>query len=83
MLKYDDIISLGDVLQILTWLGLAVGAYYSVRTQLALFRQVLEHHSATLVEHAKRLDRYEESIVRVIGELQRLVGRVESMRIDR
>lgn len=40
-------------------------------------RQMLVQHAATLVEHGQRMDTHDRTMLTVVGDLQRVIGRVE------
>lgn len=68
-------ISAGTILTILTLIGIAIKIGWR-----------LGHIETTIVDHTTRLSLYEQRVVGFIGDLQRLVGRVDAFqerRIDR
>ena len=67
-------LSLGNILTILTLIGIAMRFGWQVGTLQEVVRA-----------HTKRLDQYEVAIIRVVGDVQPLIGRMESLqsRLDR
>lgn len=76
-MTFDWTVTLGNVLQLVTMIGLAIAGYYAISARMAVFESMLAGHADTLKQHAQRLDLYEARIVEVIGDLQRLIGRME------
>ena len=82
-MHWDNTISLGALMQIATVIITVIVAYTSflrrIEVQAEGFRQVLQVHSATLTAHADRLDRHEEHTLTMVGDLQRVIGRLETV----
>ena len=76
-MSFDWSLHIGDVIQVLAILGTAMWAYHGIAVKLALLAQIIEEHSDTLREHGQRLTRYEESLFKLVGDLQRMVGHLE------
>lgn len=76
-MTFDPTITFGNILQLALWVVLAISAYHAIQTKFAVLEEMLRTHAAQLQQHAARLDRYEASIVDVVRELSRLVGRAE------
>lgn len=74
-------ISLGTILTIATLLGIAIRVGWAV----GKIQAVVDGVKKTASDHAMRLDRYEEALIKMVGEVQRMVGRVEGVqdRLDR
>lgn len=79
MLQFDWTLHFGDVLQVLVIIGTAFWAYHGIVLKLALLTRTIEDHGETLHEHADRLQRYEASLFKLVGDLQRMIGRMETL----
>ena len=73
-----------NVWQLMTAAGFLVGGYGTIMRvyhlldkRLASMELHLTTHADTLEEHGHRLGRYEESLFKIVGDLQRVIGRVE------
>ncbi len=73
-----------NVWQIVTAIGFLIGSYGAVMRiyhlldrRLSLLEQSFLVHAGTLVDHGARLQRYEDGLFKIVGDLQRLIGRVE------
>jgi hypothetical protein len=55
----------------------AARLYTLLEKRLVIFEHLLEMHAKTLGEHAKRMERQDELLIRLVGDVQRLIGRVE------
>jgi len=82
MPNFDPTITLGNVI---TMIGIVVGLwisatrlYGSVDRRLAVFEVMLSSHAKTLIEHNIRMEKQDDMLLRLMGEIQRLVGRLES-----
>lgn len=71
---------------ILTVAGFAVTVFivYTKATawlaiQFAQFQGTLTEHAKQLILHASRMDRYESRYIEIAEDLQRLIGRMETM----
>ena len=74
---WDNTVTLGNVIQVGTIVVLAAVAYAGFSARWAVLEQLIEGHTRTLVDHAIRLDLHEARALRVVEDLQRLIGRVE------
>lgn len=72
-MQFTGDVSLGTLLTILTLLGIALRFGY----RLGHFETTLKDHADRLSGHAARLSTYEEQIVNFVGDLQRVIGRME------
>lgn len=73
-MHFSGDISLGNLLTVITLLGIAI--------RLGWTAGMIEK---TIALHAIRLDRYEQALITIISDVQRLVGRVEGVqdRLDK
>ena len=73
-MHFSGDISLGSLLTVVTLLGIAVR-----------FGWMVGGIQEVIMEHTKRLNRYEETLMKTVGDVQRIVGRVEGVqdRLDR
>lgn len=74
-------ISAGSISIVVTLIGIAIG----IGIKAGTIQQLIRGHSLTLQVHATRLDAYEKSLIEIGGNLQRMIGRIESTqdRLDR
>ena len=66
-------ITLGNLAIVATLIGMAIG----IGIRLGAITQLLADHSQRLMDHSTRLDRYEARLVTIVGDVQRLIGRIE------
>lgn len=66
-------IVLGTLPVVITLITIAI----NIGRRLGTFEQTLAGHAQMLDRHADRMERYESSTITFVGDLQRLVGRVE------
>ena len=57
--------------------GAIMRVYHLLDKRLASMEQHLTDHADTLGEHGRRLGKYEEALFKMVGDLQRVIGRVE------
>lgn len=81
-LTFDWTISAGVVIQVITMVVLAVAAYHAIKGQLAIFNNTLSAHAKSLEDHSQKLITVDERIIKIVADLQRLIGRSEVL-IDR
>ncbi len=62
--------------QVASLLGAAAVGIVAFRAEIRVFQQTLSTHAESLADHAKRLDRHEEHVLDLVGDVQRLVGLV-------
>lgn len=84
MPHFDWTISLGNVLTVVgfiiaAWLA-GTRIYNGIDRRLIAFEGLLSHHAATLVDHAARMKTQDDMLLRLVGDVQRLIGRMEGSR---
>ena len=74
-----------NVWQVITAVGFLFGGYSAVMRvyhlvdkRLASMEQHLTEHAGTIGQHGQRLEKYEQALFKLVGDLQRVVGRVEA-----
>jgi hypothetical protein len=67
-MHFNGEITLGSILTIVTLLGIAL--------RFAWTAGALQ---AVIIEHTKRLDRYEIALTEIVSSVQRVIGRVEGV----
>lgn len=74
-------ISLGSIAIAIT----IIGAMIRIGQQIGKMQQLVTSQGTLIEGHRKRLDTYEERLVSVVGDVQRIVGRLEATqdRIER
>ena len=81
MPHFDATISLGNILTAAgfffsIWWG-AVKMYALIDKRIAVFEEVLKTHTDTLAVHADRMEKQDDLLLRLVGDVQRLIGRIE------
>lgn len=75
-------IDLGQIVQLLVIVGAVVGAHYSLKGSLAVFGARLEALEERLrlviATVTERMGKHEDAITKVTGDLQRVIGRMET-----
>lgn len=66
-------VTLGSLLSIVTLISMAIG----IGMRLGRFEQKIETLFRSVAAHAQRLDRHEERLIRIVEDVQRIIGRVE------
>lgn len=51
--------------------------------RITVFETILADHAKTLVDHARRMDTQDQLLIKLIGDIQRLVGRIEGLQGSR
>lgn len=74
-------INLGQIIQAVMLLFGAWGAvlriYHMLDKRMDKFEGNIAHHATTLGDHASRMSRYENQITTLVGDMQRIIGRME------
>lgn len=82
-MTFDNTITLGNIVVLLGFLGglwMAVArTYHSLDKRAAIFEQIVTSHSSLLEQHTRRMERTDETLLTVMSELQRLVGRLDML----
>lgn len=85
--QFDWTISFG---QIVTAVAFALSVilsgqriYHLLDLRITLLVEEVHQHKETLSDHKGRLEKYEEVLFKLVGDLQRLVGRAEVQLHDR
>ena len=88
-MHFDSTISLGNILTIVGFVAAfwvaANGIYTRIDRRIVAFETLLEQHALTLVQHASKMEKQDDILLRLVGDMQRLIGRVEGSQqnIDR
>lgn len=74
-------ITLGNLAIVITLISIAIG----IGNRLGTLSQTVLQHATVLTQHANRMDKYEERLIGLVGDMQRMMGRVEATqdRLDR
>lgn len=81
LLKFDWTITLGALVASIiivagTWA--AVSRLYSMlEKRLSLFEVGLGVHTQTLINHATRMEKQDDLMLKLVGDMQRVIGRME------
>lgn len=76
-MHFDATITLGTLIQVGSMGLLAVAVFNAVSARLTIFENILKTHSDFIKDHADRFDAYDERLLTIVGDLQRLIGRSE------
>ena len=81
MPNFDSTISLGNILTVVGFVAAfwaaATKVYNSLDRRLISFEALLLGHAQTLVSHGAKMEKQDEILLRLVGDMQRLIGRVE------
>lgn len=81
-MHFDWTLNIGNIVTLLgvvTTGWVAVFKIYSaIDKRLSHFEQMLQGHAETLVKHASKMDRQDDLFIRLLSDVQRLMGRFES-----
>lgn len=87
-MKIDWTISIGVLLNLAGFVGIAIAGYYAIKVRMGLFEQSLHaiderfeeglrQHAAALERHADRFSSIDGEILRIVSDLSKLIGRSE------
>lgn len=84
---FDNSVSLGNILTIVwfawtIWLG-AVKMYLLLDKRMGKFETIIEAHSTTLTSHEIRMEKHDNLSLKLVGDVQRLIGHMEATEIRR
>jgi len=82
-MTFDGSISIGDIVTAATivfglWAAVTK-TYHRADKRAALFEQTVTQHTELLAAHSTRMEKNDETLLKVMSELQRLVGRLDSL----
>ena len=82
MPSFDYTVSLGNILTILgfawvVWMGVT-RVYIMLDLRISRFEEILEGHAKTLAAHAGRMEKQDDLLLRLVGDVQRLIGYMEA-----
>lgn len=84
MPQFDATITLGSVLAALGIITsvITTGAriFNQVDKRLAVFEQQLASHASVLTQHAARMEKQDDLLLKISGDLHRILGRIETHR---
>lgn len=77
----DFKMDIGQIVQVLVLIVAVVGAHYSLKSSLRVFGTRLDglekRFESMITEFSGRMGKYEDAMLKVSGELQRVIGRLE------
>ena len=82
-LVYDPTLTFGNVLQIISLIGVGIAGYQAIKGQLIKMQETLDHHAERIQYNDRKVERIEEAVKRMGEHVQRLVGRAEADEIYR
>ena len=82
MFNFDWTVTLGNTLTIITmliggWLGI-MRMYYLFNHRISSFEATIKVHADTLMVHTKRMEKQDDLLLRLVGDVQRLIGHLEA-----
>lgn len=82
MLTFDWTITLGTLISALmivagTWAAIS-RLYGLLDKRLSVFEQTLNSHASTLLQHDQKMNKQDDMMGRISGDLHRLIGRMEA-----
>lgn len=81
-MQFDWTISVGNVITAIVFFLTVVAAawkmYNALVRRVALFEELLKEHTSTLMRHASRMEKQDDLLREIIGDVQRLIGRMET-----
>ncbi len=87
MPHFDGTISLGNILTVVGffWALWMAGSrlYVYMDRRVSVFENVLKDHARTLIDHANRMEKQDDLLIKLVGDVQRLVGRMEAETVRR
>jgi hypothetical protein len=85
-LHFDWTVTLGTVLAAVsitagTWASVS-RLYSLLDKRLSLFEATMTYHAAMLTRHDVRMEKLDDAVVGLAGELQRVLGRLEQFQLN-
>ncbi len=84
-MHWDGTITLGNVLSAVAFLvGLWAAAqrtYYSLDKRANSFEATISNHAKLLEEHARRMERQDDQHLKLMGDIQRILGRLDGVSV--
>ncbi len=78
-IQFDWTISFGMVINVLVFIFTAFGLYHAGMSRFRHHEDSIHRLTNNIGEHNDRMDRYDERMLEIVGDLQRIIGRVEMM----
>ena len=78
MPHFDGTVTLGNLLELGGIVVVLLRMYHNAVIRFVHLETIIQDHSQKLVEHGQRMEKYEGGMFRVVSDVQRLVGRLES-----
>lgn len=79
-MQLDWTISIGVMIQTITLIIAIIAGWNAFNSKLILLENIVSNHTKSLIEHSKRIDKYEERTIELVGDIQRLIGIVDRRR---
>ena len=76
-MELDYTITIGTIIQTGVIIFALIAGWNALKAQLKIFEHTLDAHSTSLINHVKRMDKYEERSIELVGHVQRLIGIVD------
>lgn len=82
-MHWDGTVTLGTMIEIASIIVIALSGWSAFKARIAVFEETLNTHAKALLVHGERLDRHEDKLITIVGDLQRVIGHMESDRLYR
>lgn len=73
----DLTITLGNLIEMGVIAGTLFGLYAKFIGQFSSLKTTLENHGEQLERHADRMEKYEAGMFQIVGQVQRVMGRLD------
>ena len=73
-MNFDGTINLGTIIQTGILIFALIAGWNALKAELKIFENTLDGHTKLLTLHSKRMDKYEERAIELVGDIQRLIG---------
>lgn len=78
-MHFDATVTLGTVIQIIALACTAYAVVLAVKNRIEILESTLKQHAEALKSHDTVLGTYEARLFEIVGGLQRLIGRFETL----
>ena len=81
-MSFDWSVSVGNIVTAVVFLTSTLLGMWrmsvSITQKAAVFEALLREHAVTLMAHASRMEKQDDLLLKIMGEVQRLIGRMET-----
>ena len=83
MPHFDFTVTFGNLLELGGIVVVLISLYYAAVGRVKELEIILTQHAKDLASHAKRMERFDDSMVDVVSQVHRILGRLEPLDIRR